>query len=286
MRTSFLILTALLILGGSAQAGTPVRTKLTCPVGGERFVHTDTASYSTWGSRPDGKPYGSWTFPMPLPECPKNGLVVFKDFSAAEKRKLARLIASPEYLALRKTDTPHYRAAWLARALNPGAPDSTWLLQQAGWEADESPSLRARYLRELVAAAAVNPQPKDLMERLVLRTRVVNALRELGEFDKALAELRAISVPATVPLSPDDAEEGYTPEDAEENRQGLLQFMKGLEVVIARRDAAPEPLDLIPVRAAAFKCLDAAEAKQALDPLCAADPIAPVVAQVRAAREQ
>jgi len=61
------VVLAALAGGTPAQAGMPYPEKMKCAVGGESFTHIGTMSYSTWGSRPDGKPYGSWRFPIELP---------------------------------------------------------------------------------------------------------------------------------------------------------------------------------------------------------------------------
>lgn len=44
-------------------AGTPYRAEATCPVDGQKFFWTSTASYSTWGSELDGLPIGRGPFP-------------------------------------------------------------------------------------------------------------------------------------------------------------------------------------------------------------------------------
>ena len=56
MKRRFLFV-LLLATGTAAVAGFPVTEERTCPIGGERFSFTTTASYSTWGARPDGKPF-------------------------------------------------------------------------------------------------------------------------------------------------------------------------------------------------------------------------------------
>eukprot|EP01041_Mallomonas_annulata_P020906 gene20906-40825_t len=116
------------LLAGHAVAGTPVAEKQVCPVGGERFTHQTTASYTTFGQRPDGKPYGSWVFPVTPPQCPKNGLVMYRAFAKAELARLPVLLADPVFVELRQTQTPYYRAAWLEHQLQPRSPATAWLL--------------------------------------------------------------------------------------------------------------------------------------------------------------
>ncbi|MFP5296992.1 MAG: hypothetical protein ACLGG3_06675, partial [Alphaproteobacteria bacterium] len=49
-----------------ASAATPLTQTMTCPIGGASFTHITTGSDSVSGERPDGKPYGSGTFPAAL----------------------------------------------------------------------------------------------------------------------------------------------------------------------------------------------------------------------------
>src|SRR5215213_996323 len=110
----------------SASAGSPVTDRMTCPIGGGSFDFTTTASYSTSGERPDGKPYGSSNFPLAIPECPDNGLVLYKDYTPEEVAKLEPLVASEAYQALRKDDTPYYRAYWLMKQMGLGPERYLW----------------------------------------------------------------------------------------------------------------------------------------------------------------
>lgn len=269
-----------LLAAGAAQAGSPAPVKKTCPVGGETFTHVETLSYSSWGERPDGKPYGSWDFPLPLPVCPGNGLVMFKDFSGAEKQRLEPLLASAEYRAMVARETPYYRAAWLARGLRADDPKAAWLLLQASWEADGRAALKARYQREFAQAAAATPRPTDGddVAWFALQGRAVNARRELGEFDAALAQMKALPL-AGLEVSGADTTDPYVGTDAE-NRRVWRGYFKDQEKLIARRDAASEPLDMIPPREAAARCLAMGEKAGAI-PACAAETVAREVERQR-----
>lgn len=227
------------------EAGIPVTQRMTCPIGGGRFDFTTTASYSTWGARPDGKPFGSWDFPLELPECPANGLVVYEQFSQAELERLRPLIASPEYQALRRSgDTSYYRAYWLMRRLDAPAPDTLWKLVQASWQAESEPALRRRYLEELVAEAPRLGEP-DNVTVLAVRSRVINALRELGRFEEAEAMLRATPVEA---VAPDSATVRSTAD-----WRGHYRTLAGL---IERRDSSIEPIAMIPWREGRPRCAE------------------------------
>lgn len=238
---------AIALAAGPVSAGMPVTEEMTCPIGGGKFSFTTTASYSTYGERPDGKPYGSWTFPLALPECPDNGLVLYKEYTPEEVAKLEPLVASEAYQALRKEDTPYYRAYWLMKAMELGPDRYLWALLQASWEAQDKPELRKRYLAELVqASATVTPRPADL-NWIGMEGRAINALRELGRFDEASARL------AELPLAELEAA-GDTPEA--KSRRGWHAFFTAIKPAIERKDSSIEPLDMLPRSVAFGRCID------------------------------
>jgi hypothetical protein len=78
-------------------ASTYVEEKVKCPVGGEKFKYMGLASISEWGALPDGMPLGSGRFPTLPPQCPSNGLVMYRDFTPQEVSKLAVFVAGPEF---------------------------------------------------------------------------------------------------------------------------------------------------------------------------------------------
>jgi hypothetical protein len=247
-----------LLASAPAGAATPVTETMTCPIGGASFEFATTASFSTFGERPDGKPYGSWTFPSPLPECPNNGLVLYKDYDSEEVAKLEPLVASEAYQALRAGDTQYYRAYWLMREMGLGPERYLWALLQASWEADSKPELRARYQAELAAESAkVEPRPSDLAW-LGMEGRAINALRELGRFDEALARLDKVptlGLDIELPVEADDA-----PVAGEARaRRGWRTYFAGLRAAIERKDGSAEPFDMIPRRLALGRCIDEAD---------------------------
>jgi hypothetical protein len=249
MRRALLAL-ALLLSSGAALAGTPITVQRTCPIGGERFAFATTGSYSTWGARPDGKPFGSWEFPLALPDCPGNGLVVYAEFSEADLARLRPLVASDDYQALRRRgDTSYYRAYWLMRRMDAPAPNTLWMLVQASWQAEGNPDMRRRYLEELVEAAPMLGAPRDVTN-IAVRSRVINALRELGRFDEASAMLEATPVEE---IAPDSATVRSTADWRGHYRQ--------LARLIARRDASIEPIDMIPWRVGQERCEGEAAAR-------------------------
>jgi hypothetical protein len=243
----------------SAVAGTPVTETMICPIGGGSFEFTTTASYSTYGERPDGKPFGSWTFPLALPECPDNGLVLYKDYTPEEVARLEPLVASEAYQALRQEDTPYYRAYWLMKEMGLGPERYLWALLQASWEAEARPELRKRYLAELAEASGrVPPAPADL-NWIGMEGRAINALRELGRFDEALARLDKVPLEGLKLPMPTGAAASREAIAEVRSRRGWLAFFTGIRSVIERHDASTEPLDMLPRTVALGRCLDEAD---------------------------
>jgi hypothetical protein len=266
-----------------AVAATPLTEAMTCPIGGGSFSFTAPAPYTTTGERPDGKPYGSANFPLPLPECPDNGLVLYKDYTAAEVAKLEPIVASEAYQALRKDDTPYYRAYWLMKAMGLAPERYLWPLLQASWEAEAKPELRKRYLTELAeASAAVPAKPGDL-NWIGMEGRAINALRELGRFDEALARLDKVplgglDVPVPAGAGPDNAAQTRI-------RRGWLALLTAIRPVIERRDSSLEPLDLLPRSVAVERCVEAAgKLDEAGRAVC--DKESAAVAKVQAERDK
>ena len=111
---------------------------MVCPIGGEKFKYTSTGSYSTFGARPDGKPYGSWIFPMPIPVCPSNLLPIYAKFSAEEIARLDPLVRSAEYRAMAAVNKPYFNAAWLMEKSGAKPEAVAWMIVKASWEADTS----------------------------------------------------------------------------------------------------------------------------------------------------
>jgi hypothetical protein len=219
----------------------PVEESVTCPIGGEQFTYVTTASYSTFGARPDGKPFGSWRFPLDMPICPSNGLVLYREFTAEELAKLTPAIATDAYRGL-AAETQYYRAAWLEEQLAPGTEIVAGLLLQASWESDEQPTRKARYQREMIAAEAEVRHGSET-QQWFWRARIINAWRELGEFDKASALLTALDLASLRPSTPPAAEQ-----DGKLNERGkayYLKFFTRLKAVIARRDMSAEPADMM-----------------------------------------
>ncbi len=238
------------------------KREFTCPVGGEHF--TQEVGYSTFPlvTFPDGSYPGDEGTDAEIPVCPGNGLVLipdfdamnqpgsdrvrYSDYSSAELAQLPALIADPAYSAL-KPDGRHIQALWLATRL--GRPPFTGfsLLQRGTWAAVE-PALRRRLVERLVAEGpALIDSPGFPAEiRRHARYFIVNALRELGRFDEALALIDRIESegpPVAAPADPD-------------NMYGPGAYAPQMRAVIAARDDDRYPVGLMPDKWAATICTD------------------------------
>jgi hypothetical protein len=291
----FLTIAVLNLASYAAWAGMPVVEEMKCPIGGKKFKYETTASLSRWGSRPDGKPYGSWEFPLALPVCPDNGLVVYGKFSADDVKVLKPLVASDTYQAMRKVDTPYYLAQWLMRGFDAPPQNVLWMLLQASWEADENPTLKNRYQREYVELSAKYPKPEsgDDLEWIVTQARAVNTLRELGQFDAALALQEKLPLASLDVPIPEEKVSGTTPSGfgrviensaeirAAESRRSWIGYFNKMKAVIQRGDASSEPLDMIPIRVAAEHCMKQPDlSKPEIKSVCESEAVTKAMAQM------
>lgn len=254
----------------AAQAGSPISVPTTCPIGGEKFEYGSTASYSIFGYRADGKPFGSWDFPLELPVCPKNGLVVFDEFNPAELKLLAGLIANPDYRAL-SGETSYYRAWWLMKRLARPADVTAWMLVQASWQSDGDPARKARYQAAYVDEIRALPRDGDAVSWLLLQGRAANALRELGRFDEAAEMLERLPLDllkGDVPVELTGEGQQKAIEQAERKRD-FLGYFDTLKSLIAERNSASEPVRMMGKRDAARACANATGLSEADKAYCA-----------------
>jgi hypothetical protein len=214
-----------------------------CPVGGEKFNALEVGSSTSWGQRPDGRDYG--TLPIwPLKVCPKNGFVIFDDvFSSEELRQLTDAVNSPDYQALVKAgEVPHYRASWLAGRINRPIEQRAGFLMQAGWDSDDLAERKQRYQREFAdLALQLDLQTAGKNENFWLSLRGVNALRELGDFEKAAVRIAALKSAKNYPTDRDE-------------KKGADWLILGLSRLIEDRNAFSEPTNMIPADIAKERC--------------------------------
>jgi hypothetical protein len=266
----------------TARATAPAPQQMTCPIGGGSFTYTPPAPRPTTGTRPDGKPYGV-TAPPALPECPDNGLVLYKEYTPEEVAKLEPLVASPAFQALRESDAQYYRAYWLMKEMGLGPEESLWALLQASWQVEDKPELRSRYLTELIESSAkAAPNPADL-NWVGMEAHAINALRELGRFDEARSRIDMLSLQPLDVRIPTGAASDPAVQDARKRRT-WLGFLKNLKAAIERKDSSLEPLDLIPRVVAIDRCILATGLTDAGKAFCESQSAAVAAAKENKAR--
>jgi hypothetical protein len=246
---ALIAVSAALLLAMPLAASSYTEVEKTCPIGGKKFKFMELMSISTFGRMADGMPVGSGIFPIDLPKCPDNGLVMYKDFSKADLAVLKPIVAGAEYQALQRKETVYFLAAWLAEKL--GERDQVaGLLLSATWEAkNQEPGgeMARRYNEAFLAWVAALPADNRSFGSIALRVRAANALREMGRFDEAEAMRAAVVIPA-------DA--GGTDPEAADNREGWTQYLGMMAAPIARRDASRWPIDLRDDTSAAGRCIE------------------------------
>jgi len=233
----------LLFPTGAAHSTTFAEVEFECPVGGEKFTADVVVSNITFGQRPDGKPYSPLPVP-PIVECPDNGLLLFEDeFSEEDLTILTAVVQSEEYQSMRTTETPHFRAFWLKGRLGRDRISQLGSLLQATWETDENYDRKVRYQARFVAeASGWQPGQEHRAAWFWYNMRAVNALRELGYFDKAAAHLSHVTLPENFPV------------DGEEARYGKL-YADRIGALLKDRNPLVEPANLVPPDVAIFRCV-------------------------------
>lgn len=162
-------------LAGNAPAGMPVEREMTCPIDGETFTVTGTASCSMLGSRMTLRRITSCDWVTRLPVCPASGLPLYRRFGAEETGRLRAVVETEAYRALGNA-SPWLRAAHVARALpDPDPAMPFWLLVQ-GLGVDRGPGIAdAAYRAEILARApdAIPAFPPEMQGVLTALTAFV-----------------------------------------------------------------------------------------------------------------
>lgn len=217
-------------------------TTIKCPVGGQEFQDIGISSYSTFGSRPDGKPYGTLEI-FPLHLCPSNGFVIFDDnFTSEEISELERVVKTSEYNEVTATETSYYRAWWLANAIGRGKLELSNLLLQASWETDDNLTRKQRYQEKFIEISdAINSSDFEDSSAFWLALRNANAHRELGQFKQAKDRLHQLLNPVFWPSEPDEL-------------KGLALSLKGLSQLIEEKNPKSDPVNFMPESMGYFHC--------------------------------
>ncbi|MEY4269511.1 MAG: hypothetical protein RLZZ58_727, partial [Pseudomonadota bacterium] len=189
---------------------------------------------------------------------------------------LPALIADPEYRAL--ADEGRYaQAYWLATKLGRPAYDCFFMLQRSTW-ATRDPAMRARLVARFAddGPALIDAYTQGEPVKRFHRMYIVNALRELGRFDAALALLDAIGASGAPVPGQADPDSIYGPGAADgPMRLAILQRDDGRFAAATLpqkmlNDICDDELTLIygptkPATKAACKVRRDAEAKESAD---------------------
>ncbi len=268
-----MLLIAIALLAQAAPSPPPPlhygHSEMVCPVGGQHFTAGMATMFSIMGRRPDDKPYSELSFPAPRPRMSRQRPGGLHHLHAGRNRRLAKWVATPVYQAMRKTESPFYRAYWLAMKIHQPEADALEQLLPAIWEAkqldgkDPRRPRTARYQRVLVDAVEALPPSVPLDDRIWLQGQAANALREMGKFGPA--ETMRQRGEAAI---------------AQTKRPALAVYLQKLKAAIARRDRSDEPLDMIPDVQAAIICKNSPRADAFDRAYCAQPKIAAIVKQL------
>ena len=171
---------------------------IACPLGGKIFSFRMDRFSTAKGIALDMQPYGAEDLPWPLPQCPDNGFVLYKQkFSPAEVRRLRPLVKQLGFAS-----KPVYARAFLmARALNEPLLLQLRLLQVAAWRGGD------RYRQQALPVLARLLKERTQTERSQLDYLLLQAeyQRRLGRFAHAQqsVDMAAMAVPEVLePLMP------------------------------------------------------------------------------------
>ena len=268
LHRAFALLAAMGLAGApSANATTFTKVDFVCPIGGEEFEADVVVSNSTWGQRPDGKPYSHLPV-YPVTECPENGFLMFdEDFTAQELETLEAAIATPDYLAMRETETQHYRVWWLKRQIDRDEISQLSSLLQASWETDDNYDRKVRYQSQFANLALRAKRTEDNASLWFhYNLRAVNVLRELGYFEEGLRRLDFLMKSEFLP-------------EAERERASAKSFADELKALLQQNNPFFEPANLVPEEVAMFRCAaPKSPLTQAEASACASDTISEAIA--------
>lgn len=165
--------------------------EFTCPIGGEKFKSLVLGTHSTYGRYLDWEPVSYLEFPTPVPVCPSNGFVVYKDdFSDDELATFGRIIQSDAYRKdFAAKNTSYYLFARLLElSENIKDYDLWWIYLQSTWEADLCKSGKyTDYAKQTIKFAqdALSSYSDDDSMYWLLNIIIPNLYRRIGEFESA-----------------------------------------------------------------------------------------------------
>lgn len=144
---------ACLVFPTMTMAGIPTQETMTCPIGGESFEVTETLSCSTMGYKMSLAQVTSCDFVTVIPQCPTNGLPLYKEFSEEDLERLKAYIETDGYAAL-KGQSRFYLAYKIEQFLDGSdKAEEFWLLLQGLWDDTDSLLKDDDYMQLLRAAS-------------------------------------------------------------------------------------------------------------------------------------
>lgn len=198
MKKFLYLLPCLLLCSPAALALTFSESEFICPLDGHAFKQRVPMSGTSFGSMLDMQRYGPIQSPWEQPQCPRDGFVLCKyrneELTEEEIAILRPFVLSPEYQAMRRTETPYWLIARCMEKLGMSLADRAWVLLEASWEANGSDRY-PRYAREALTAQeallAKGGQGKEAAETTRLLIGELN--RRLGNFERAKAIFTALA---------------------------------------------------------------------------------------------
>jgi hypothetical protein len=137
----------IIFIGGLTSAAAVTEIEITCPLDGTKFKSPVPVRGVQTGTRLDFKPIGSMEIPVPLPVCPKDHFVMYKNqFTDAEKERLKKFVLSPEYQNLAKENPSYFLLAKIFEYLG----ETDWQIANAyllaSWQVENKPEKEKQYL--------------------------------------------------------------------------------------------------------------------------------------------
>ncbi len=181
----FLTLILLLASAIPAFALTYSEVTETCPIDGTEFKDTVPASGTQFGIMLDLMPYGPIGAPWKLPECPRDGFILYKDFTPEEIATLKPYILSDKYQALRRTETQYWRLGQMQEKLGASVDKRAGSFLKATWQANEEQYPRYAQAAILLFQEILRQEGKETEEGFAAALLVGELQRRLGNFDAA-----------------------------------------------------------------------------------------------------
>ncbi|MEO9898098.1 MAG: tetratricopeptide repeat protein [Paracoccaceae bacterium] len=180
-------------------AGTPTDETVVCPVGGEKFTKTGTASCSTMGRTMSFKPITSCDFVTLLPICPSNGLPMYQEFSEEQIANLEEFIESANFAQLKQLP-PWQRAYGVSKHLGQsGTATAFGLLLSSMWYETDVFINNEEILDQFLAESDRELERATAQDKPFLDAIVGYALMASGRVDQAEVRLDRASETADAP---------------------------------------------------------------------------------------